>query len=200
MTMNVIVAGATGKTGRQLIADIKKMGGNPVALVRESSDTSVLPSGTQTRIADLTNLKDDTCADADVVVFAAGSGGSTGAEMTDKVDRDGAKRLIDIAAKSGVKRFVMLSSVGADQENPQGDLAHYLEAKHEADEHLKESGLTYSILRPVALTDDGRSDNVLLGPAVDKAAKASRADVAYVLADAAVNGSYDGKSQDMQSA
>jgi len=200
MTMNVIVAGATGKTGRQLIADIKKMGGNPVALVRESSDTSVLPSGTQTRIADLTNLKDDTCADADVVVFAAGSGGSTGAEMTDKVDRDGAKRLIDIAAKSGVKRFVMLSSVGADQENPQGDLAHYLEAKHEADEHLKASGLTYSILRPVALTDDGRSDNVLLGSAVDKAAKASRADVAYVLADAAVNGSYDGKSQDMQSA
>lgn len=200
MTMNVIVAGATGKTGRQLIADIKKMGGNPVALVRESSDTSVLPSGTQTRIADLTDLKDDTCADADVVVFAAGSGGSTGAEMTDKVDRDGAKRLIDIAAKSGVKRFVMLSSVGADQENPQGDLAHYLEAKHEADEHLKASGLTYSILRPVALTDDGRSGNVLLGSAVDKTAKASRADVAYVLADAAVNGSYDGKSQDMQSA
>lgn len=200
MTMNVIVAGATGKTGRQLIADIKKMGGNPVALVRESSDTSVLPSGTQTRIADLTDLKDDTCADADVVVFAAGSGGSTGAEMTDKVDRDGAKRLIDIAAKSGVKRFVMLSSVGADQENPQGDLAHYLEAKHEADEHLKASGLTYSILRPVALTDDGRSGNVRLGSAVDKTAKASRADVAYVLADAAVNGSYDGKSQDMQSA
>ena len=200
MTMNVIVAGATGKTGRQLIADIKKMGGNPVALVRESSDTSLLPSGTQTRIADLTDLKDDTCADADVVVFAAGSGGSTGAEMTDKVDRDGAKRLIDIAAKSGVKRFVMLSSVGADQENPQGDLAHYLEAKHEADEHLKASGLTYSILRPVALTDDGRSGNVRLGSAVDKTAKASRADVAYVLADAAVNGSYDGKSQDMQSA
>ena len=200
MTLNVLVAGATGKTGRQLIADIKEMGANPIALVRESSDTSVLPSGTQTRIADLTNLKDDACADAEVVVFAAGSGGGTSAETTDKVDRDGAKRLIDIAAKSGVKRFVMLSSVGADQENPQGDLAHYLKAKHEADGHLKASGLTYSILRPVALTDDGRSDKVLLGSDVDKSAQASRADVAYVLADAAVNGSHDGKSQDMQSA
>tara|TARA_R110002020_G_scaffold358559_1_gene570890 strand:+ start:44829 stop:45485 length:657 start_codon:yes stop_codon:yes gene_type:complete len=200
MTLNVIVAGATGKTGRQLIADIKEMGANPIALVRESSDTSVLPTGTQTRIADLTNLKDDSCAGAEVVVFAAGSGGGTSAEMTDKVDRDGAKRLIDIAAKSGVKRFVMLSSVGADQENPQGDLAHYLKAKHEADEHLKASGLTYSILRPVALTDDGRSDKVLLGSDVDKSAQASRADVAYVMADAAVNGSHDGKSQDMQSA
>jgi uncharacterized protein YbjT (DUF2867 family) len=200
MTMNVLVAGSTGKTGSQLVAEIKEMGQIPVALVRESSDTSVLPDGVATRIADLTDLNDDVCADADVVVFAAGSGGSTGAEMTDKVDREGAKRLIDIAAKSGVKRFVMLSSVGADNPNPEGDLAHYLEAKHAADEHLKASGMTYSILRPVALTDGGRTDNIKLGSDVDKSAQASRADVAHVLADAAVNGTYDGKSQDMQSA
>ncbi|MEH6644716.1 SDR family oxidoreductase [Sulfitobacter sp.] len=200
--MNVLVAGSTGKTGSQLVAEIKELGQTPVALVRESSDTSVLPDGVATRIADLTDLNDDVCADADVVVFAAGSGGSTGAgaEMTDKVDREGAKRLIDIAAKSGVKRFVMLSSVGADNPNPEGDLAHYLEAKHAADEHLKASGLTYSILRPVALTDGGRTDNIKLGSDVDKSAQASRADVAHVLADAAVNGSYDGQSQDMQSA
>ena len=87
MTMNVLVAGSTGKTGSQLVAEIKEMGQLPVALVRESSDTSVLPDGVATRIADLTDLNDDVCADADVVVFAAGSGGSTGAEMTDKVDR-----------------------------------------------------------------------------------------------------------------
>jgi uncharacterized protein YbjT (DUF2867 family) len=200
MTMNVLVAGSTGKTGSQLVAEIKEMGQLPVALVRESSDTSVLPDGVATRIADLTDLNDDVCADADVVVFAAGSGGSTGAEMTDKVDREGAKRLIDIAAKSGVQRFVMLSSVGADNPNPEGDLAHYLEAKHAADEHLKASGMTYSILRPVALTDGGRTDNIKLGSDVDKSAQASRADVAHVLADAAVNGTYDGQSQDMQSA
>ena len=200
MTMNVLVAGSTGKTGSQLVAEIKEMGQLAVALVRESSDTSVLPDGVATRIADLTDLNDDVCADADVVVFAAGSGGSTGAEMTDKVDREGAKRLIDIAAKSGVQRFVMLSSVGADNPNPEGDLAHYLEAKHAADEHLKASGMTYSILRPVALTDGSRTDNVKLGSDVDKSAQASRADVAHVLADAAVNGTYDGQSQDMQSA
>jgi len=200
MTINVLVAGSTGATGSQIVSEIKKMEQNPVALIRESSDTSGLPDGVETRVADLTDLKDDVCENADVVVFAAGSGGGTGAEMTDKVDRDGAMRLTDIAAKSGVKRFVMLSSVGADDENPEGDLAHYLQAKHEADEHLKASGLTYSILRPVALTNDGRSGGIKLGSEVDKTAKASRADVAYVLADAAVNGSHDGKAQDMQSA
>jgi len=200
MKMNVLVAGATGKTGRKLVAEIIEKGANPIAIVRASSDTDVLPAGTETRTADLTDLTDDICVNADVVVFAAGSGGDTGAEMTDKVDRDGAKQLIDIAAKSGVKRFVMLSSVGADNANPEGDIAHYLKAKHEADEYLKASGLTYSILRPVALTDDGRSAKIVLGSEINKTAKASRADVAHVLADAAVNGSYDGKSQDMQSA
>lgn len=200
MTLNILVAGSTGTTGSQLVAEIENRGHTPVALLRETSDTSVLPAGVQTRVADLTDLQDDVCAGADVVVFAAGSGAGTGPDMTDKVDRDGAKRLVDIAAKSGVKRFVMLSSVGADNAHPTGDLAHYLKAKHAADAHLKASGLTYSILRPVALTDDGRSNSIKLGSAVDKSAKASRADVAYVLADAAVTGAYDGKAQDMQSA
>jgi len=136
----------------------------------------------------------------DAVIFAAGSGGDTGPEMTDQVDRDGAKRLIDLSRDARVTRFVMLSSVGADQSDPTGDLAHYLKAKHEADEHLRASGLTYAILRPVALTDDGRGAEVILGEDVDKSAKASRADVAHVLAEAAITGRFDGMAQDMQSA
>ena len=87
----------------------------------------------------------------------AGSGGSAGPEMPDKVDRDGAKRLIDLARDAGVKRFVMLSSVGADHSDPTGELAHYLKAWHVADEHLTASELTYAIVRPVALTSDARA-------------------------------------------
>jgi len=47
MPMNVLVAGSTGKTGTQLVNEIKQMGHNPVALVRESSDTSGLPDGVE---------------------------------------------------------------------------------------------------------------------------------------------------------
>lgn len=200
MSMNILVAGATGTTGRQLVQDLVDQGHTPTALVRESSDTSDLPKGVNLRHGDLTDLKSGVCDGMDAVIFAAGSGGSTGPEMTDKVDRDGAKRLVDLAVEAGVSRFVMLSSVGADQSNPEGKLAHYLKAKHDADEHLKASGLTYSILRPVALTNDGRSENVILGDDVDKSAKASRADVAHVLAEAATTGRFDGKALNMQSA
>lgn len=200
MSMNILVAGATGKTGQHIVQELVDEGHKPTALVRESSDISAFPQGVELRRGDLTNLQDGVCDGMDAVIFAAGSGGSTGPEMTRKVDRDGAKRLIDLAKDAGVTRFVMLSSVGADQSDPKGDLAHYLEAKHAADEHLKASGVTYAILRPVALTDDGRSADVILGSDVDKSAKASRADVAHVLAEAATTGRLDGTAQDMQSA
>ncbi|TKV69729.1 SDR family oxidoreductase [Marinobacter panjinensis] len=198
--MNILVAGATGKTGQQLVQNLIDQGHKPTALVRESSDTSALPQGVDLRHGDLADLQAGVCDGMDAVIFAAGSGGATGPEMTKKVDRDGAKRLVDLAKESGVKRFVMLSSIGADQSNPTGDIAPYLNAKHEADEHLKDSGMTYSILRPVALTNDGRSKDVILGEDVDKSAKASRADVAFVLAEAATTGRYDGMAQNMQSA
>ncbi len=200
MTMNILIAGATGKTGVILTQNLLDQGHHVTALVRESSDTSTLPAGTGTRNADLTDLQPGVCDGADVVIFAAGSGGSTGPEMTDKVDRDGAMRLIDLAKEANVDRFVMLSSIGADQSDPQGDLAHYLKAKHAADEHLKASGLTYAILRPVALTNDGRSGEVVLGDEVDPSAEASRADVAVVLAEAATTGKHDGQALNMQSA
>jgi uncharacterized protein YbjT (DUF2867 family) len=200
MSMTVLVAGATGKTGHQVVQYLLDQGHKPTALVRDGSDTSGLPSGAELRQGDLTDLKAGVCDGMEAVIFAAGSGSSTGPEMTQKVDRDGAKRLVDLALESGVKRFVMLSSIGADQANPSGKIAHYLNAKHEADEHLKSSGLTYAIVRPVALTNEGRSEKVILGEGVDKSAKASRADVAYVLAEAATTGRYDGQAQDMQSA
>lgn len=198
MTKQIFLAGATGKTGRLLARELTSQGHAITAIVRDSSDTSVLPDSVVLKQADLTDLAAGTCEGADVVIFAAGSGGSTGPEMTDKVDRQGAMQLVDLAKDAGVKRFVMLSSIGADQSNPSGDLAHYLKAKHDADEHLKASGITYTILRPVPLTDDGRSTDILLGGNVEKTAKASRADVAYVLAEAAL-GKYDDRALDMQS-
>ncbi|WP_407491962.1 SDR family oxidoreductase [Pseudooceanicola sp. MF1-13] len=200
MSLNILVAGATGKTGQLVVSELRDRGVNPIALVRESSDTSGLPEGTDLRMGDLTNLSPDVCDGVDVVVFAAGSGSSTGADMTDKVDRDGAQRLVDIAQKAMVARFVMLSSIGADNPPEDHEIAHYLKAKHAADEHLKHSGLVYSILRPVALNDDPKTGDVVLGESVDQKAKARRADVAAVLAEAAVTGDHDGKAQDMQTA
>ncbi|AMO72546.1 SDR family oxidoreductase [Sphingorhabdus sp. M41] len=197
--MNILIAGATGNTGLRLVDQLTAKGHSPIALVRESSDTASLPDDVIQRQADLTNLQSGVCDDCDAVIFAAGSGGSTGPEMTDKVDRDGAKRLIDLAVDAGVSRFVMLSSAGADDPDPESDLAHYLQAKHDADEHLKASGLSYAIVRPVSLTDDDGSRDMRFGDDVDPKGKAARGDVAAVLANAVEDSEWTGKALLMQS-
>lgn len=197
--MDILIAGATGKTGLRLVNELQARGHAPIALVRESSDTGALPDDVALRRGDLTDLESGVCDGCDAVIFAAGSGGSTGPEMTDKVDRDGAKRLIDLAADAGVSRFVMLSSVGADDPDPDSELGHYLQAKHEADEHLKTSGLSYAIVRPVSLTDDDGSRDMRFGDEADPQGKAARGDVASVLADAVENQAWTGKALVMQS-
>jgi uncharacterized protein YbjT (DUF2867 family) len=181
------------------VRELQARGHDPIALVRTSSDTSGLPATVKRREGDLTNLADDVTADCEVVVFAAGAGGGSSEEMTDKVDRDGAKRLIDLSSAGGVRRFVMLSSIGADNPEPEGDLAHYLKAKHEADEHLKSSDLEYAILRPVALTDDDGGRVVRLGDNVNPQGEAARGDVARLLADAAEQPDWAGKVLRMES-
>ena len=196
--MKVLVSGATGHTGKRIVSELLDAGHSPVALVRESSDTSELPEGCETRLGDLTDLPADACSGMDAVIFAAGSGSGTGPEMTDKVDRDGAKRLIDLSVASDVRRFVMLSSIGAGDSDPDHELGHYLQAKHEADEHLKATDLEYAILRPVALTDESGTGEVRLGENVDPKGEAARGDVAKLLADAAESPEWVGKVLHME--
>ncbi|MFD1342451.1 SDR family oxidoreductase [Litorisediminicola beolgyonensis] len=198
--MKILVAGATGKTGLRLVEELRTRGHHPIALVRESSDTSALPEDVELRHGDLADLQDSVCENCDVVIFAAGSGSSTGPDMTDKIDRDGAKRLVDLAVTSDVSRFVMLSTVGADNPDVESELAHYLQAKHDADEHLMASGLDYAIVRPVSLTDEDGSRDIVLGEKVDAKATAARGDVAFVLANAVDDSDWTGKALLMQSA
>ena len=198
--MKVLVAGATGQTGLRLIDELLDRGHQPIALVRESSDTSALPESVEQRIGDLTDLQDNVCQDCQAVIFAAGSGGETGADMTEKVDRQGAMRLIDLAAQSDVERFVMLSSVGAGNPDPDSKMAHYLKAKHDADEHLKASGMAFAIIRPVRLTEEDGSRDMKFGDGVDVQGKAARGDVAAVLARAVDEETWLGQATLMQSA
>lgn len=198
--MQILVAGSTGKTGLRLVRELQSRGHKPIAMVRAGSDTSGLPDGVEQREGDLTDLAQDVTRGCEVVVFAAGAGGGSSEEMTDKVDREGAMRLIDLSAAGDVRRFVMLSSIGAGDPDPQGDLAHYLKAKHAADEHLKASDLEYAILRPVALTDEDGGGDICLGDNVDPAGKAARGDVARLLADATEAPDWEGKVLRMESA
>ncbi|MEF2096289.1 SDR family oxidoreductase [Bacillus sp. CFBP9009] len=184
--MNILIAGANGTTGKQIIGELSK---NPQMTVygmirKEEQAQTIKELGGHPILADLEGNVDKAVDNMEVIIFAAGSGPKTGPDKTTAVDKNGAIKLVDAAKKKGIERFVMLSSVGSDHpEQAQEGMRHYLEAKHDADEHLKASGLTYTIVRPVALTNEQAIGKIFADEKVDHTNKSiPRADVAAVLA------------------
>ncbi|TCI21386.1 SDR family oxidoreductase [Exiguobacterium sp. SL-10] len=185
--MNVFVIGANGQIGKQLMERLHEEGKHQVtAMVRKQEQLDDFKSkGYQAVLGDLegdVSSLEQAMSGMDVVVFAAGSGGSTGADKTLLIDLDGAAKSIEAAQANGnVKQFVMVSALKAEDRSawPE-EMKPYYVAKHHADRLLEESGLTYTIVRPGALTDDAGTDNVKVGD-VDTG-EVPRADVAAFLA------------------
>ena len=82
-------------------------------------------------------------AGADAVVFAAGAGPGSGAARKDTVDRAAAVLLADAAERAGVRRYLLVSSMGvdavADGATPAGIdevFVAYLRAKLAAEQDL----------------------------------------------------------------
>ncbi|MHC5293999.1 SDR family oxidoreductase [Listeria welshimeri] len=161
--MNVLVIGANGKIGRHLVEKLAMEKGFFVrAMVRKAEQVSELEKlGAKPIIADLTKDFNYAYDEIEAVIFTAGSGGHTPASDTIKIDQDGAIKAINIAKEKGVRRFIIVSSYGADNpENGPESLVHYLKAKQAADEELKRSGLDYTIVRPVGLSDEPATGKV----------------------------------------
>lgn len=167
--MRILVHGATGGTGRLLVDRLLGDGHQVRAMVRDPDKGAPLAElGVEIVPGDLTDPDGTALAEAnrgvDGVAFCAGSGASTGKDQTLLVDLHGAVRTVDAAVEAGASRFVMLSSMAADDPwSTSESMAPYLAAKHAADRVLAASPLGWSIVRPGGLTDDDATGEVLLG-------------------------------------
>lgn len=179
----ILIVGATGDTGKRVIEILRSSQSfEPVAMVRKEEQKEIFEDmEVETVLADLEKDVDNALKGIDKVIFAAGSGGDTGEEKTISVDQEGAIKIIDAAKKAGVKKFVMLSAMGADDPSSHKKLEVYLKAKKKADEHLRDSGIPYTILRPGSLTDDMGLAKVKLAEKLDEQGEISRDDVAFLL-------------------
>ncbi|PHR48701.1 MAG: NAD-dependent dehydratase [Fluviicola sp.] len=179
----VLVAGANGQTGRQIVSILKdKEGYEPVAMVRKETQIPYFEEqNISTVIGDLEKELSGVVKGMDEVVFAAGSGGDTSDQKTVDIDENGAKSLIDASVDSNVEKFVMLSSMGTDQPDSIPSLKQYLKSKKAADEYLKSSGLTYSIIKPGMLTNDEGKSEIQAKERLNKSGKIPRNDVAKVI-------------------
>jgi uncharacterized protein YbjT (DUF2867 family) len=186
--MDVVIAGGHGKVALLLAERLTARGDRVRALVRNADHRAdVSAAGAEPVLFDLEH--DDNLAaaiaGADAVVFAAGAGGGSGIARKMTVDRDGALALASACLEAGVRRYVLLSTIGARVGADTGDEVFdaYLAAKFEADEGVLASGLAVTVVRPGTLTGEPGVGTVLLAEHVERG-EVSRADVAAVLAAA----------------
>lgn len=165
-------------------------GDEPVGLIRNPSQRSDLEAvGAQAVVLDLENSTVDRVAEvlhgADAVVFAAGAGPGSGVARKQTVDRDAAILLADAAEAAGVRRYVMVSAISADDRSLDDGYDEvflaYIRAKSDADANVRaRSGLQTTIVRPGGLTDEPGTGRVRVADSTGRGTIA-RADVAAVL-------------------
>jgi nucleoside-diphosphate-sugar epimerase len=184
--MRVAIAGAHGKIAMLLTRRLSSEGVEVIGLVRNPDHAAeVEGAGARSVVCDLEHASAEEVAaavsGADAVVFAAGSGSGSGPERKLAMDRDGAITLL--RASPGV-RYVMVSSVGAEDPPPEDDddvFSVYLRAKAQADAAVMADEREWTIVRPGRLTDDPGTGRVRIDREPFRSAVA-RDDVAEVLA------------------
>jgi uncharacterized protein YbjT (DUF2867 family) len=166
--VDVVVAGGHGKIAQRLLRLLAERGDRARGLIRNPDHAADLQEiGADPVVCDM-EREDDLAPfveGADAVVFAAGAGPGSGPERKRTVDLGAAVKLIEAAKSNGISRYVIVSSVGADDpERGSEQMRPYLQAKHDADQALEASGLDYTIVRPGRLTDDPGTGRVRAGP------------------------------------
>jgi uncharacterized protein YbjT (DUF2867 family) len=186
--MRVVVAGGHGQIALRLESLLSARGDEAVGIIRDPDQANDLADrGAAAVVLDLEDTNAGKLADeldgADAVVFAAGAGPGSGAARKDTVDRAAAELLAEAADLAGVRRYLLVSSMGAGNKPPPSRddvFAAYLLAKGASERALHQSGLDWTILRPGRLTNSPGTGRVQLAPKVPRGS-VSRDDVAAVL-------------------
>ena len=199
--MNVVIVGGHGQVAMRLAKLLADRGDSPRGIIRQTEQAADLEAiGAEPIVLDIENVDDisDGLAGADAVVFAAGAGPGSGPARKRTVDYGGAVKLIDAAASQEIRRYVIVSAIGANHPERWSDqMRPYYEAKAAADLAVVESGLDYTVVRPGRLTDDPGTGRVQLAESLEGGGEVTRDDVAAVIAEVLTADNTVGKSFDL---
>jgi uncharacterized protein YbjT (DUF2867 family) len=181
----IFLAGASRGVGREIAKCLTAQGLTVVALLRSDAARSELEAlGATVVIGDA--LEADEIASLvakqsfDAVISTLGGKPTDG----ERADFKGNRNLVDAAVKAGVKRFLLVSSIGTGESAaalpPQAleTLGAVLAEKEQAENHLIASGLIYTIVRPGGLKSEPPRGTAVLTENPNIAGSIHRADVA----------------------
>jgi putative NADH-flavin reductase len=198
--MKVLIFGATGTTGREVVKRALELGYAVTAFVRN-------PAKVDLKHADLTVVQGDVLDPASVERSMRGHEAvlcSLGAGLKGTVRSEGTRNIIRAMEKADIRRFICQSTLGVG--DSRGNLNAYWKyimfglllrrayADHvKQEQYIKQSHLDWTIVRPGALTDGDRTDKYRHGfSGTDKTTtlKISRADVADFMLKQLVDDTY----------
>lgn len=184
MLMKVLVIGSHGKVGKRIVKLLVEKGFKVRAMIRDRKQFDEMNAlGAEVVIADLEKNFAHAYQDIDLVIFTAGSGSHTGPDKTIAVDQEGAIKSIEMAVRSGIKRYIMVSAQGARNPEQATRIQHYFRAKKIADDYLIQSGLIYTIFRPGRLLDEEGTGQIWLGREPSEKGSTSRDNLARVIVE-----------------
>jgi len=162
--MKILVIGATGGTGREVVRQALEKGHHVNALARSAADAAPLLPGADIHEGD---ARDDVAvakalAGCDGVISALGTKMSLLHEET--LLSTATRVLIDVMKKQGVTRLVCVTGIGAGDSHGHGGflydnivqpllLKSTYHDKNRQEAEIRESGLDWTIVRPTNLTD-----------------------------------------------
>lgn len=187
----VLIIGGHGKVALLLAPLLVAAGDEVTSVIRdpahsdEVAATGAKPVAADVQALDVAGLT-SLLAGQDAVVWSAGAAGrEPWPDTTYAVDRDAAIRSMDAASAAGARRYVMVSYFGAGKDHgvpADQRFFPYAEAKAAADDHLRGSGLDWTILGPSGLTLDPPTGRIETAAQGATSGQVGRADVAAVIA------------------
>jgi len=179
------VIGGHGQVGLRLLWLLTRNGHRGRGVIRRAEQARDLETaGAEAVLCDLERGDDlrPHVGAADAIVFAAGAGPGSGPARKRTVDYGAAVTSMEAARDLGITRFVIVSSIGThDLAGAAEPMRPYLQAKRDADDALKQSGLEWTIVQPGHLTDAPGTGRVRVSRTFGGRAEVPRDDVALVL-------------------
>lgn len=157
---SLFITGATGFVGSGILRALGRTPGRepsgPFAgmgiqsLIRKPGDA---PAGVEPVIGDVTDPETlrGKMDGVDTVIHLVGIIEEQDGATFDVIIRQGSENVIQEAARAGVSHFILMSALGA-HDNPEYP---YHQAKFQAEQAVKASGLTYTIFRPSVIFGEG---------------------------------------------
>ncbi len=144
--MKVLVTGGTGFVGPAIVRALADAGHTVRVLERKPGRSTGLPSqeALQGDVTDPASLRPATEGQEVVVHLVALLAGPP--EEFQRVMEQGTRDLVAAATEAGVRRFVLMSALGVDEQTK--ELVPYYHAKWEMEQTVRDSGMEYVIFRP----------------------------------------------------